>query len=176
MGPAQACGLICVGDVMVGVDGDRVKGMTFPQTLGEALPNGTSETLLNDGMVVQSRLVDSVWDMALPCAVLFLSGTFTMLESGRRLLDDGTWLNGRGLRRFVRRKLYSVAFRFRSGVLRDHGDSVLSFCRWLCLMMPNSGKCGFCTILTRVLFPDAANGGYVSRLFALQQQTTSMFV
>ncbi len=35
MGPAQACGLICVGDVLVAVGGDRVKGMSFPSILGE---------------------------------------------------------------------------------------------------------------------------------------------
>ncbi|CAM9358235.1 unnamed protein product, partial [Hapterophycus canaliculatus] len=34
IGPAQACGLICVGDVLVGVGGDRVKGMSFPTILG----------------------------------------------------------------------------------------------------------------------------------------------
>lgn len=33
VGPAQACGLICVGDVLVAVDGDRVRGMSFSQTL-----------------------------------------------------------------------------------------------------------------------------------------------
>lgn len=35
IGPAQACGLICVGDVLVAVQGDRVKGMGFPETMGE---------------------------------------------------------------------------------------------------------------------------------------------
>eukprot|EP00903_Cladosiphon_okamuranus_P018847 g17335.t1 len=34
VGPAQACGLICVGDVLVGVGGDRVKGLSFPSILG----------------------------------------------------------------------------------------------------------------------------------------------
>eukprot|EP00904_Undaria_pinnatifida_P002015 jgi/Undpi1/11814/HiC_scaffold_4.g01513.m1 len=33
-GPAQACGLICVGDVLVAVGGDRVKGLAFPTILG----------------------------------------------------------------------------------------------------------------------------------------------
>lgn len=37
VGPAQACGLICVGDVLVAVDGDRVRGMSFSQTLCELL-------------------------------------------------------------------------------------------------------------------------------------------
>ena len=35
VGPAQACGLICVGDVLVGVGDDRVKGLSFPSILGE---------------------------------------------------------------------------------------------------------------------------------------------
>lgn len=35
IGPAQACGLICIGDVLVGVGGDRVKGMGFSNILGE---------------------------------------------------------------------------------------------------------------------------------------------
>lgn len=35
VGPAQASGLICVGDVLVGVGGDRVKGLSFPTILGE---------------------------------------------------------------------------------------------------------------------------------------------
>ncbi|CAM9811101.1 unnamed protein product [Scytosiphon promiscuus] len=34
IGPAQACGLICVGDVLVAVGNDRVKGMSFPTILG----------------------------------------------------------------------------------------------------------------------------------------------
>ncbi|CAN0027086.1 unnamed protein product [Ascophyllum nodosum] len=33
IGPAQACGLICVGDVLVAVGDDRVKGMRFPAIL-----------------------------------------------------------------------------------------------------------------------------------------------
>lgn len=35
VGPAQASGLICVGDVLVAVGGDRVKGLSFPSILGE---------------------------------------------------------------------------------------------------------------------------------------------
>ncbi|CBJ48642.1 conserved unknown protein [Ectocarpus siliculosus] len=34
VGPAQASGLICVGDVLVAVGGDRVKGLSFPSILG----------------------------------------------------------------------------------------------------------------------------------------------
>ncbi|CAB1121553.1 unnamed protein product [Ectocarpus sp. CCAP 1310/34] len=34
IGPAQASGLICVGDVLVAVGGDRVKGLSFPSILG----------------------------------------------------------------------------------------------------------------------------------------------
>lgn len=35
IGPAQASGLICVGDVLVAVGDDRVKGMRFPEVLSE---------------------------------------------------------------------------------------------------------------------------------------------
>lgn len=70
VGPAQACGLICVGDVLVGVGDDRVKGMRFPNILGELPAECNKEMLpwkgrvsisIEDyrGTIVMQRSIDS---------------------------------------------------------------------------------------------------------------------